>query len=335
MVTVTTKLVEGYFIATVDNLIFEIKGVIHPKDRLIAYLRYIPAKGETIDSGVEYKKIYALDERETYLKNNFPFYLWFSEFHGRVVQSVPINRIKFVFDPVDFLADLRGSYDTISGLEQASVKLVRELVESTGIRWSDIGVTGSQLIGVAKEGSDIDLVIYGAEVCRKFYSSLSKNIVSLSGIERYKGSVLDKHVSFRWGEHKNFKSILRKIEQAKILQGLFEGYHFFMRLVKNPSDINYSFDDISFQMKGQQMVLGKVIENIDSIFTPCEYLVECKEFPNLKKLVSYRGRFTEQISKDTSFEALGRLETVINHKEKKQYLQLVLGERPTDYLIPK
>ncbi|MFW9973670.1 MAG: nucleotidyltransferase domain-containing protein [Candidatus Thorarchaeota archaeon] len=331
----TKKLVEGYFIATVDNLIFEIKGLIHPKDRLIAYLRYIPAKSETPNSGIEYKKVYALDERETYLKNNFPVYLWFSKLHGRIVQSVPVNRIKSIFDPVDFLANLRDSYEEISNLEKASVKLVGELVKSTGVRWSDIGVTGSQLIGVAKENSDIDLVIYGAEVCRKFYSNLSENIASLPGIERYARHVLDKHVSFRWGEHKSFKSILRIIEQAKILQGLFEGYHFFVRLVKNPSDIDYSFDDISFQMKGQQLISGKIVENIDSIFTPCEYLVECREFPDLRKLISYRGRFTEQISKDASFEALGRLETVNNHKEKKQYMQLVLGEQPSDYLIPK
>lgn len=335
MVTVTKKLVEGYFIATVDNLIFEIKGLIHPKDRLIAYLRYIPAKSETPNSGIKYKKVYALDERETYLKNKFPVYLWFSKLHGRIVQSVPVNRIKSIFDPVDFLANLRDSYEEISNLEKASVKLVGELVKSTGVRWSDIGVTGSQLIGVAKENSDIDLVIYGAEVCRKFYSNLSENIASLPGIERYARHVLDKHVSFRWGEHKSFKSILRIIEQAKILQGLFEGYHFFVRLVKNPSDIDYSFDDISFQMKGQQLISGKIVENIDSIFTPCEYLVECREFPDLRKLISYRGRFTEQISKDVSFEALGRLETVNNHKEKKQYMQLVLGEQPSDYLIPK
>jgi predicted nucleotidyltransferase len=88
-------------------------------------------------------------------------------------------------------------------------------------------------------------------------------------------------------------------------------------------------------MRGQQLVSGKVVDYSDSIFTPCEYLIECDSFPNLRKLVSYRGRFTEQISKDMSFEALGRLEMVIDHRNNNQYMQLVMGERPTDYLIPK
>jgi predicted nucleotidyltransferase len=81
-------------------------------------------------------------------------------------------------------------------------------------------------------------------------------------------------------------------------------------------------------------VSGIVTEDSNSIFTPCEYLVECNEIPNLRKLVSYRGRFTEQISKGKSFEAQGRLEMVTNHKDEDQYLQLVMGELPTDYLIP-
>ena len=34
--------IEGYFIVTQNDHIFEIKGLLHPKDRLIAYLRYIP-----------------------------------------------------------------------------------------------------------------------------------------------------------------------------------------------------------------------------------------------------------------------------------------------------
>jgi len=190
-------------------------------------------------------------------------------------------------------------------------------------------------VGIARRDSDIDLIVYGADVCRKFYSNLCENIVSIIGIEQYAGSVLDEHVVFRWGAHRNLKSILREIERGKVLQGLYEGFHFFVRLVKTPEDIDYVYGDISYQMIGHQLVSGKVVDDIDSIFTPCEYLIECDDFPDLRKLVSYRGRFTEQISKDTSFEALGRLEMVFNHRENDQYMQLVLGELPTDYLIPK
>lgn len=331
MIIVNKNLVEGYFVKTVENLIFEIKGILHPRNRVISYLRYVP----TSNGIIGYRKVYALNERETYLQNNYPSYLWFSEPHGRIVQSVPNDRIKSMLDPIDCLKKLRVGGKAISDLEQASVKLATRLVETTGIEWVDIGITGSQLVGVAKKGSDIDLVVYGLDACRKFYSNLSDNITSITGIERYSGSLLDAHVSFRWRAHENLKSVLREIEQAKLLQGMFEGYHFFVRLVKTPEDLGYTYGDFSHQMKGQQLVSGKVVDDSDSIFTPCEYSVECDGLPSLRKLVSYRGRFTEQISKGKSFEAHGRLELVTNHKEQEQFMQLVLGELSTDYLIPK
>jgi predicted nucleotidyltransferase len=335
VITVPKNLIEGHFVTTLDNLIFEIKGIVHPRDRVIAYLRYVPITSDTSDSDIMYKKVYALEERETYLQSNYPSYLWFSKHHGRVVQSVPNDKIKSMLHPVECLTNLRNCTDEISELEQASVNLAEKLVKSTGVDWSDIGLTGSQLVGIARKESDIDLIVYGADACRKFYSDLCRNITSIMGVEQYTGSMLDEHVSFRWGAHENLKSIFREIERAKVLQGLFEGFHFFVRLVKTPDDLDYVYGDVSYQMRGQQLVSGKVVDYSDSIFTPCEYLIECDSFPNLRKLVSYRGRFTEQISKDMSFEALGRLEMVIDHRNNNQYMQLVMGERPTDYLIPK
>lgn len=328
MIAVQRNLVEGQFIITVDHLVFEIKGVVHPEDRAIAYLRYVPTQNG-------YKKVYALDERETYLKRHHPSYLWFSKPHGRVVQSVPNDSIETILDPVDYLGGLRDSASTPSDLEQASLNLVNKMVEATGINWSNIGITGSQLIGIARKDSDIDLVVYGADTCRRFYSNLCKKIDSITGVRRYSGPLLDEHVSFRWGAHEDLKPVLREIERKKVLQGLFENYHFFVRLVKAPDDIEYAYGDFSFRLKGRQSVSGKIVDDSDSIFTPCEYLVETGDSPDLRKLVSYRGRFTEQISKDTMFDAEGRLEMVTNHKEESHFLQLVLGELPADYLIPK
>ncbi|MHA2423428.1 MAG: nucleotidyltransferase domain-containing protein [Candidatus Thorarchaeota archaeon] len=329
------NLVEGYFVITTEDLVFEIKGVIHPRNRVIAYLRYVPTKGKTSSSEIDYKKVYALDERTEYLQDNYPTYLWFSEPHGRIVQSVPNDSIKSILNPVDSLANMRDCGSDLSDLGQASVELAKTLIDTTGIEWSDMGITGSQLVGVAKKDSDIDLVVYGSNPCRKFYSNLSKNIASIGGVERYSGKLLDEHVSFRWGAHENLRNILRKIERAKLLQGVYKGHHFFVRLVKSSEDLDYVYGDVSFQMKGQQLVSGRIVNDDESMFTPCEYLIDCDDFPTLRKLVSYRGRFTEQILKGSTFEALGRLEMVTDHKDAVQYLQLILGELTTDYLIPK
>jgi predicted nucleotidyltransferase len=101
--------------------------------------------------------------------------------------------------------------------------------------------------------------------------------------------------------------------------------------VKTPADVGYAYGDLSYQMKRYQKVSGKIVDSHNSIFTPCEYLVECD---TVEKLVSYRGRFTEQVSMDDYFEAFGRIELVTDHRTSEQYSQLVLGERSEDYLIP-
>jgi predicted nucleotidyltransferase len=138
--------IEGYFIKTTDGLVFEVKGVVHPKDRIIAYLRYVPSQ----DSKTGFKKVYNLSEREIYLREKYPDYLWISESHGRVVQSVSRSKTSAILDPVDFLARLRNS-DDITPLEHGTITLVEKLVETIEIGWNDIGLTGSQLVGVAMD----------------------------------------------------------------------------------------------------------------------------------------------------------------------------------------
>ncbi|MGY5863327.1 MAG: hypothetical protein RTV41_01895 [Candidatus Thorarchaeota archaeon] len=322
--------IEGYFVITTDGLFFEVKGVVHPEDRIIAYLRYVPSS----DSNTGFRKVYNLNEREIYLREKYPEYLWTSKPHGRVVQSVSEQKISTILNPVDFLTRLRNS-DDITPLQHHTIVLAEKLVEITEIEWSDIGLTGSQLVGVARDDSDIDLVVYGLRACRKFYSRLNSMIDNIPEITRYSGQPLEEHVSFRWETHSDFRSLLLKIEKEKLLQGLVGGYHFFIRLVKSLHDFDHVYGDFSYQMMGYRKVSGKILNSQDSIFTPCEYQVECDvDSTEIEKLISYRGRFTEQVSTDDWFEASGRLESVTDHTTNKQYSQLVLGERPEDYLIP-
>jgi predicted nucleotidyltransferase len=330
LITVLEGPIEGFFVITTDDLIFEVKGVIHPEDRIIAYLRYVPSS----DTSTGFRKVYNLHDREIFLKDKFPKYLWTSESHGRVVQSVPREKISRILHPVEFLTRLQSSGE-LTHLQHDTLVLSEKLVETTGIEWNDIGLTGSQLVGVAHEDSDIDLVVYGLKACRQFYSKLSSVIDNIPEITRYSGQPLEEHVSFRWGEQSDFRNLLLEIEKEKLLQGLIGNYHFFIRLVKIPSDLDYAYGDLSYQMMRHQKVSGKVSNSQDSIFTPCEYHVECDdEQITIEKLTSFRGRFTEQVFVGDRFEAFGRLELVTDHRTGSQYSHLVLGELPEDYLIP-
>jgi predicted nucleotidyltransferase len=327
------NLVEGYFIITSDNLVFEVKGVVHPKDRIIAYLRYVPEENQK-ESGLRYRKIYDLSRREDYLKSNYPEYLWFSKVHGRIVQSVAREKIVTVLSPLEYLAHTKKRGRTRSELQEATNALVKKLVHWNGISWMDIGVTGSQLLGIATEKSDIDLVVYGKAACRKFYDNMSDNYNKIQGVKPYSGDLLDAHLTFRWGELVRYHDILGKIESKKVLQGLFNGHEFFIRLVKRPNETDEYYGKMQYEMMDYYRTCCIVKDDSDSIFTPCVYTVESSGNRNLKRLVSYRGRFTEQITKGMSARVKGRLERVTDTTTGDSFQQLVLGENSTDYLLP-
>lgn len=328
--------VEGFFLVTDDDHIFEVKGVVHPKGRVVAYLRYLPAQdgNRVSSSGIQYRKITSLKERENYLQERYNEYLWFDEARGRLLQAVPLNRIAFVLNPVDCLRRIRDMGRHSSSLQQASLDLVQTLTDMTEIEWGAIGLTGSQLVGLVSSESDIDLVIYGEESSRKVHSILKEQFHAIGDLGGYAGKPLDKHVTFRWGEIPRWRDVLRKVESNKVLQGFFGGYEFFIRMVKSPDEIGYEYEDFAIHNEGTLTVKCHVTDDHDSIFTPCAYGVQCNKLGNLRKLVSYRGRFTEQVSKGMDVKAKGRLESVIDRRSGEEFSQLMLGENWDDYLVP-
>lgn len=323
--------IEGWFIVTSDDLIFEVKGIVHPRNRIIAYVRYVP---DTHTERGGYRKIYNLNEREEYLRSNYPHYLWYSQSRGRLLQAVPKNMIKSLLNPVEHLSRMREKESENQELAAATIRLCEMLMKITGIKETDIGVTGSQLTGTMMTTSDIDLVVYGASACRKFYDMLKKSFDRIPELLRYSGNRLASHVAFRWSDIVNQFTILNKIEQEKILQGIFDSYEFFIRLVKLPHEINQEYETFITEAKRVCEIECEVTDLSDSIYTPCEYLIESANHPEIKKLISYRGRFTEQIQYKGLVRTRGRLEDVIHTQTGERYQQIVLGESSTDFLIP-
>jgi predicted nucleotidyltransferase len=189
-------------------------------------------------------------------------------------------------------------------------------------------------LGIATEKSDIDLVVFGDSICHKFYNNLSENYNEIPGVVPYYNDSLKAHLIFRWGSLIQYHDVLREIESRKILQGFFNGHEFFIRLVKLPHEVNESYGKMEYEMIGFCKSRCRISDDYDSIFTPCVYNVESFDHPRLMRIVSYRGRFTEQAKKGASVEARGRLECVTNIITGDEFQQLVLGEDSTDYLLP-
>jgi predicted nucleotidyltransferase len=64
---------EGFAVQTADRLVFTVKGLIHPPDRVIAYLRYLPdPQGDRERDGVRYRRVYQFEEQRRILQARYP-----------------------------------------------------------------------------------------------------------------------------------------------------------------------------------------------------------------------------------------------------------------------
>jgi len=86
---------EGELIKTKDNVIFDVKGLVHPPNKVIAFPRYIPSPQGTRGSQKDlYGKIYSLSERFKFLEQESPNLIVHDPVFDETLCEVPINTIK-------------------------------------------------------------------------------------------------------------------------------------------------------------------------------------------------------------------------------------------------
>lgn len=311
---------EGDFLETVEGLIFDVKGVCHPPDRIISFVRYIPdVEGERERDGRGYRKVYELEERFRFLRERFPQYVYFDPIFNRELQGVRHEDIARVYRPEERLKEiLENPRDEIE-------ENVASLVEVLGIPVEKVGVSGSILVGLNTVGSDLDIIVYGEEWCRKAYTELRRlredGVVQPFDVEGAREKAL-----FRWGSD---DETLIELERKKVMHGLFEGKEYFFRFLK-VEEVPYG--DVVYRPLHKASITAKITDDSENIFTPCVYGVSKCSVGDVTRLVSVRGRFCEQASRGDVVVARGTLEKVIG--KEGVFLQLVMQDSD-DFLIPQ
>ena len=337
----TTKAREGDLIEDMNQVIFDVKGLIHPADRIVAFPRFIPDfSGNRERKNILYKKVYALSERFRFIEQNLPEYLIQDHVFGERLCEIPVNNVKRHYRPVKKLGKLRQNSKDLEPLEARALQFTEMLKDCAGISWRAIGISGSILVGLHTESSDIDPIVYGSKDCWKVHSALTELLKKENmPIRAYDREGLEVLFDFRSKDTSvDIKDFVRT-ESRKVMQGKFMGIDFFVRFVKDWSEIDEKYGDVQYRNVGYARIKATVVEDSESIFTPCKYdiedvtTIEGTEIQSIKEIASFRGRFCEQARKGEVVVAQGKVERVINKKQNREHFRLLLGNKPSDFMI--
>jgi len=334
--------IEGFLIESVEGVIFDVKGLIHPPGKVVAFPRFIPdKKGSRIRSGTKYSKVYGISERFNFLEKNFPEYVVYDRVFDEKLCEVPLDRIRKVSNPIIFLERLRKSRN-LDELEKAALQCVELLKEEASVPWNKLGISGSVLAGLHTASSDIDPVVYGVENCWKVHRALRRLLeMEDTPFKPYGLEGLRRLFDFRSKDTLVSFEDFVKTESRKVLQGKFMGRDYFIRFVKDFGEMTEKYGDVHYKNCGYGRVEAVVVDDSEAIFTPCTYKVEdvkVVEGPKLqpiREIASFRGRFCEQARSGETVLAQGKIEKVVDRRNGSEYFRLLIGNKPLDYMILK
>ena len=331
--------IEGAAVESRTGLIFTVKGVLHPSDAVVAYLRYVPdPRGERVRGGERYRRVYSIAEQEEALSERGLSYRTHDPELGVPVDSVPWHDVTRVYDPRRRLAQLRAT-GPAGPLEQDALTLSELLRDAAGASADSFGLTGSMLFDLHNASSDIDLVVYGEDSCRLVHSALGRLLDDpTSPVARPGGRQLAAiHAAHRKDTPLSAHDFAR-LQAQKVNEGSLAGRPYFARFVKLPNEVLESYGDPRFVALGRALLEARVADDADALFTPCRYAiddvrtVDGAAADEVGEIVSFRGRFADQARSSQHVRALGTVERVV-WRSGAETTRLVVGGQPGDYLL--
>ena len=339
------------FLQSKERFFFCVIGSVHPADRVISYIKYIPSEDGKWGKGKKRFKRTMRNYTMLDLISTLKFlekhreYLYNSDVMGIRISAVPLNRIIMHFKPEEELCKFyNAGIDRLDDLQRKALELALKISDESGVSLKYFGVTGSILLGIHQKFSDIDLTIYGAKNSMRVKETL-KQIYSEEkhGISRLSGDKAEK-----WCRNKTRMYPLTYKEAKEILdrkwnRGIFEGTEFSIHPVKLEEDISEKYGDRIFRAKGMIKIKATVSDGSEADFLPSVYKIEDVRVlfgPNVKdirEVVSYEGLYGGIVDKDEKIIVYGKLEKVIDKRRNEEYYRVLIGSqeaRGRDYLKP-
>ncbi len=308
---------------TKEGWIFTVLGDVHPPNRIWSYLKYVPGSGPWRDpSGRTYRRAFTTyTVRELLsiiedLRTGRPEYVYYDPTVGNEVIAPPFDAVAGYWRTSEGLRRLveREESGHATPLELKALEMARWLVGQAGIKLEDLGITGSLLLGIHHETSDVDLVVFGRQ-------NLSMAVRAL----REAGSPVVHGAGE--GVVEALRSLYRMpVEDARRLasrvvhKGSFGATPYSIFGVREKPVHGYG----EFQYVGRGIVEVKleVVDSTESLFTPSIYEVDERVF-GIERMASYHMVLAGLLEPGDRLVVRAKLEEV--RGPKGPFLQILLG----------
>ncbi len=305
----------------VGEAFLQVYGYEHPKGRIVAFPKYVRggrASPWRSRDGSAYLRVtpfygaYGL-RYSVELTRTLKVKVDYDPVFGSIVPTVEMGDVDQAYYVEEGLGQLRGD----DPLERAALELVDALRENANIGFSDIGITGSLLIGLHNPRiSDIDLVIIGEESILAVKEVLSEVDI----IERPRDIVMERWLMKSFS-HGLSRADALKLFKRKWYRGLYKGIEVSISAVRR-GVLNYG--RMTYKSLGETKLLAVVTERLNPFFLPVEYGVEVLRGPEMvERVASYDGFYSDLFYPGDLIEVRGLLQKVVGKDE--EYFRVAVG----------
>lgn len=332
------------FIYTTDGLFFASTNYIHPNNRYISFLRYIPNEnGDREKNGKKYSKVTS-EEAYSFLKENYPEYLYFCDVTNVEMMGVPHEKVKKIIKPEKRLEEIKKQYENNEKLKNPEI--IAKLIDVAdffhyiaGISYENLGISGSILPGLQKEDiSDIDFVVYGLENHKKAKDTFAKYKNQPVYIKELDKSIQLNQIEDQFWErlyNKRMKdSSLTKeefcwYESRKHNRGTINGTLFDILSTRNYDEIEGEWGDTVYEPMGISKIECTIKSAISAFDNPAVYKVKNVKIlegidVDITEVASYTHTYAGEALDNEIVYCKGKLEKVIT-KNKEDSYRIVVG----------
>ena len=327
------------FLQTKEGLLFCVVGPLHPPDRVISYLKYIPSRLGVWGRGEKrFRRVMRsytipnLLETFSFLERNYPQYLFHSSFYNITLTSVPQKSIAEHYRPEEKLAQLLRN-SRLDSLQKKLIRFTSFLTETSNIPHELLGVTGSILLDIHQpEFSDMDITVYGLKNSLAVKNALIKDYASSgSSVKRLEGEALKDWCARNAQRYPLTPDEASEIYDRKWNLGRFEGTLFSVHPVRLEREVAEEYGEKTYYPVGHATIRAVVHDNTDYLFLPSVYrirevkIVEGPDVTGVLELVSYESLYDSLAEVGESIVVRGKLEHVVNNKTSREHYRILVG----------